>query len=163
MTIRDKTIKELLVKNITKVMIWPTRVSIEKMRNELAKIGTLIKTTHTAFPEGTKFLFSAVIMTAPEYRKRFTQLGTTWKFTKPNKPATYNPSIKTSASGVTKAQKEAPWKLRRDKHEVYLGIEDMRKEKILQAYYRSLLESIEDNEINFNHKMAKDIPDHLKN
>ena len=53
------------------------------MRNELAKIGLLIKTPHTEFPEGTKFGYAATIMKDGEYWKRVTSLDPTWTFTKP--------------------------------------------------------------------------------
>ena len=71
-----------------------TPAPIEETRNELAKIESYIKTTHTAFPKGAKFGYVAAIMTAVEYRKRVYALDSAWTFTKPTKTSTYYPSIK---------------------------------------------------------------------
>ena len=105
----------------------PTHASIEKTRNELAKIEASIKTTHTAFPKGTKFRYAAAIITARDYRKRVTAVGSAWTFTNPTNPSTYDPRIKTLTAELTKAHKKPLWELRRDEHEVYLGIEDVWK------------------------------------
>ena len=64
MTIRDKTINEILVKTTTKVMGRPTQASIEKTGNELSNIGTSTKKTNIEFPEGTKFGYAEEIITA---------------------------------------------------------------------------------------------------
>ena len=40
----------------------PTHASIDNTGNELAKIEALIKTSDTAFPEGTKFGYAVTIM-----------------------------------------------------------------------------------------------------
>ena len=72
----------------------PTHVSIENMRNELAKIGASIKTLHTLLSKGTKFGYAAEIMTDGEYRKRVTYLDPTWVFMKPTKPSAYDQIIK---------------------------------------------------------------------
>ena len=90
----------------------PTHTLIENIRNKLSKIGAFIKTTHTSFPEGTKFGYTSTIMMAGEYRKRVTTLDSACMFTKSTKLATYNLSIKTSTSELPKAQKETSCELR---------------------------------------------------
>ena len=62
MTIRDDTIKELLYKNATVVMVRQNHASIYKMINELANIGSSIKTTHTEFTKGMKLVYAVAIM-----------------------------------------------------------------------------------------------------
>ena len=105
MMILDETIKELPEKTTTKFMVRPTHSSIEKTRNELAKIGSSIKTTHTALPEGTKFGYAATIIMAGEYMKRVTTLESACTFTNTTNPATYDPIIKTSTVELKKSQK----------------------------------------------------------
>ena len=99
-----------------------TPAPIEETRNELAKIESYIKTTHTAFPKGAKFGYVAAIMTSSEYWKQVALMDTTWAFTKTTNPATYNPSIKTLTAEATKSHKEVSWQLMRDKQKFYLGI-----------------------------------------
>ena len=149
MKIQDETINEPLAKKTTKVMVWPTHVSIEKAGNKLANIGASRKTTHTLFPEGAKFGYAAVIMTAGEYRKRVTALDSTWQLTKTTKPENYEPSIKNLTYELKKSHNEALWELRRDGYEAYLAIEDVWKEKILEAYDIFWLKEIEDEVLDF--------------
>ena len=52
--------------------------------------------------------------------------------------------------------------MRRDEHEVYFGIKDVRKEKILKAYDISWLEEIEDKVLNFTHNKTKEMLNLLK-
>ena len=94
-TIRDDTIKELLEKITTKVMGRTTHASIEKTRNELAKIGASIKTTNTDLTEGTEFGYAVAIMTAREYQNIVTPMDSAWTFTNTTNPETYCLSIKT--------------------------------------------------------------------
>ena len=76
---------------------------------ELENIGASIKTMHTEFPKGTKFGYTAAIITAGGYWKRVTSYESAWTFTKPTKPETKKQSIKTSATELTKSHKEAAW------------------------------------------------------
>ena len=55
------------------------------------------------------------------------------------------------------------WALRQDEHEVYLGIKDVWKEKIPEAYERSLLKEIKYEVLNLIHKSKKDIIGHINN
>ena len=80
-----------------------THTPIEKLRNELAKSGASIKTTHTESPKGTTFWYAEAIMKALEYRKQVTQLYATWTFTNTTESATYDPIIRSSTVNVTKA------------------------------------------------------------
>ena len=75
-------------------------------------------------------------MTARGYHNRFSVLDSEWTSTKPTKPETYDPNIKTSIAEVIKEHNEALLELRQDEHEVYLAIEEVWKEKILEAYDR---------------------------
>ena len=86
-------------------MVRPTHTSIEKTRNELAKIRASVNMTHTVLSEGKKFRYTAAIMMAGEYRKRVTSLDTTWKFTNPTKPETYDQSIRTLTAKLTKSRR----------------------------------------------------------
>ena len=54
------------------------------------------------------------------------------------------------------------WGLRQDEHKVYLGIKDVWRGEILEAYNRSWLDEIKDEVIDFTHKLAKDMLDHIK-
>ena len=63
---------------------------------------------------------------------------------------------------ISKSQKEAVWELQRDEHEVYLGIKDVWKENILEAYVKSWLKEIEDRVLDFTHKSEKEMLYHLK-
>ena len=78
----------------TKMMGRLTHKSIEKTRNEMAKIISSIRTSHTAFPKITKFRYTAAIMTAREYQKRVTSLDPAWTFTNPTNSAAYDLIIK---------------------------------------------------------------------
>ena len=91
-------------------------------------------------------------MTAGEYWKRVASLDASWKITNPIKLVTYNPSKKNLTVEIKKSQKEAAWKLRWDYQKVYLGIKDVWKEKIHEAYGRSWIKEIEYKVINFTHK-----------
>ena len=95
-----------------------------------------METTHTAFPKGMKFGYTAAIMRVRKYRKKFTSMDPAWKFTKPTNPETYDPSIKTLTAELTKAKKEAVWEPRQYEHRVYIGIEYVWKGKTLEAYGR---------------------------
>ena len=107
MIIRDDTINELLAKTTTKGMGRPTHAWMEKMRKELSKIGSSIKTMYKAFPEGYCFGYAAATITAMEYHKRVTVLGCYWKFKKLTNLAIYDTRIKILTAEFTKSQQEA--------------------------------------------------------
>ena len=94
MTIWDDTTKEFLTMTTIKMIGHLTHTSIEKTRNELVKIISSIRTSHTAFPKITKFRYAAAIMTAREYQKRVTSLGPDWTFTNPTNSTAYDLIIK---------------------------------------------------------------------
>ena len=102
-------------------------------------------------------------MIASEYRKQVIQLNSTWMFTNPTESSNYDPSIKSSTAYVTILQNEALQQLKWDKHEVYLIIKDVWKEKLLDTYVISWLEEIEYDVLNFTQKMSKDMLKHIKN
>ena len=54
MKIRDETIKEILMKTITKFIVRNTKTSIDKTRYKLSKIADSIRTVHTGSPQGEK-------------------------------------------------------------------------------------------------------------
>ena len=86
----------------TKVLGLLTYALIENLRNKLAKIKGSIKTTHTAFLEGTKFGYAAAIMMAGGYWMRFISMDSAWTFMKPTNPAAYNLSIKNMTAEIKK-------------------------------------------------------------
>ena len=71
-------------------------------------------------------------------------------------------SIKSSTADATKAQKDTSCQLKRYQQEVYLGIKEVREEKIIEACDTYWLENIKDDVIDFTHKMEKYMLDYIR-
>ena len=139
MTVREDTTKELTAAKITKWVELSTQESVKTMRKDLEKRAAAIKTRYDAFLEGMRYEYSAATMLPGEYIYRVTGLDAAWTFIVPDLPETYNPSI-ISQNAVTIAKMEAAWDTRQEEHEVYLGVEDVTKQLIINAYYSCFLE-----------------------
>ena len=72
-------------------------------------------------------------MLPEDYRDRVTGLEVAWTFVVPDLPETYNSAI-ISQTAVTIAKMEATWDTRQEEHEVYLGVEYLMKQLIINAY-----------------------------
>ena len=91
MAVREETITELTVNDITKWVDWPMHASVETMRKEMTKKAAAIKTGYDAFRLGTRFGYATAIMLTAEYKVRVNKieplkLADTWTFNLPEQP-----------------------------------------------------------------------------
>ena len=66
-------------------------------------------------------------------------------------------SMDEDTSDTNKAKREADLEF----HEIYLGVEDAMKHLIITSYNACLLEEIKDDVLDFTHKTAKEMLEHL--
>ena len=94
-------------------------------------------------------------MLSADYRKRVTTLDVAWTFQVTDIPVMYDPLIDKRTSNTKKAKREEDWEVHQEGHEVYLGVEDAMKHLTITAYDACWLEEIEEDVLDFTHKIAK--------
>ena len=166
MAVREETITELTVNDITKWVDWPMHASVETMRKELTKKAAAIKKRYDVFPLGTRFGYAATIMLTADYKERVNkieplELADTWSFNPPEQPEVYDLSIDGKTASVKVAKLEAAWEMRRQDNEICLSVKDAMEQLIVKAYAPCWIKEIEDDILEFTVKSEKEMLEHL--
>ena len=114
---RDTAVQKLETKTLQQMLGIPTSEHVNKMCGAIAAVYAEAKTSHGIFPLGSKFEFSAAILKKEKYislhntvstgHAATTNLATTWSFTHPSRPYTYDNTILAVHPDVSRRKKEA--------------------------------------------------------
>ena len=113
------------------------------MRGAIAAVYAEVKTSYDSLPLRSKFGFSAAILKKERYislhntvatgLSAITNLATTWLFTHPSRPDTYNNTILVVHPDVSCREKEAQRAELITQYEIFEGYVEAFKEKIFLA------------------------------
>ena len=142
------------------------------MCGAIAAVYAEAKTSHDSFPLGSKFGFSAAVLKKDKYialnntvaisLAATANLVTTWLFTHPSCPDTYDDTILTVHPDVSRHKKEAQRAELITQYEIFEAYEEAFKEKIILACDKAYIVTIKNELSGFADKTVAQMLDHLE-
>jgi len=158
MTVQEDIVAALEPKTVTKVIGQPTNKAIDVLQDELAKIATTIKTT--LFQDGNKYGHLAIIVAEDEYRLIIN--NRVWFYAEPQHPGYYDASIDANTTEHEAKKKEAEHKEKLRLYQVFLGVEQALREKIVGAVDQQYLAALEEDYVGYTGTTPLLMLEHLR-
>ena len=146
---RDTAVQKLESKKLQRMLGRPTREHVKKMRGAITAVYVKAKTSHDSSPLKSKFGFSAAVLKEEKYialhntvatgLSNTDNLATTWSFTHPSRPDTYDDTILAVHPDVSRRKEEAQRAELFTKYEISEGYEKAYKEKSFLAIDKAYL------------------------
>ena len=167
---RELTVKALEGRMLTRMPGRPTMRAVNKTRNQITAEYAKAKTSHEAFPMGSRFGIAAAIMKTARYIRVHDnqcvtgdELDPNWIFVYPDRPATYDASITGQMLDATRRKKEEERKDAIMQFDTFEGYELAFKEKLEMAYDAAYFSTLRDDILGFTHLTVLDMLEHLEN
>ena len=166
-SVREATISTLEGKRLTRVLGRPTIKSVKLTRKEIGAEYAKAKTTHKAFPLGTRFGFAAAVLRTELYIAAHNkanpddELDPEWEFEHPSRLASYDATAVGNVTDATRRKKEAERNEINREWERFDAYETVFKEKIEEAYDAQYLEALRDEILEMSHLTVSEVLAHL--
>ena len=154
------TIRALGDVKLTRMRSRPTTKSTAKASGDIEAAFASAKTSHKAFPLGSKYGFAAAVLNAKQFIKLHNKttthlenvedLADDWTFTYPMQPSMY-PKMGGTAGDIGRRRKEAQNMEEIEHFDRFEGYTAAFKMKVAKAYNKSTLEVLHDELLKFTH------------
>ena len=175
--VRESTLKALQGSTLTRHHGRPTFKSVAKTRKEVAQEFAKAKTSHSAFPMGTKFGMAAAVLKTRSFIEMHNtaavnipgaeELDEAWEFEHPTRPDPYDETeleqgLSAQQRDMRRRKQEAVRNEELIQYDVFEAYETYYKDAMAAAYDDTYFDTIKDELLGFSHLTVNAMLEHLR-